>query len=153
MAERVKLSAQKLQDLITGVRQNQQIPEEQNKLTTMLTDKSMPRFAVRRRSKDRPYTQVQSFSEFLRDAESLMHSQDYQKDVEKVNFLSVLADKTTGDLTQSITEIRNHSYFRNMSYDQVVVHLKSIYATVQEKTSVDSTQLLLHDSLIKVIER
>ena len=40
-----------------------------------------------------------------------------------------------------------------MTYKQVVVHLKSIYATVQEKTSVGATQLLLHDALIKVSDR
>ena len=82
-----------------------------------------------------------------------MHSQGFQTDVEKINFLSVLADKTTGDFNQSITEIKNHSYFKNMSYDQVVVHLKSIYATVQENTSVDTAKLLLHDALIKASDR
>ena len=79
-----------------------------------------------------------------------MHSRGFQTDVEKINFLSILADKTTGDFNQLITEIKNHSYFKNMSYDQVVVHLKSIYATVQKKTSVYATQLLLYDALIKI---
>ena len=153
MAERVEMSDQQLRDLITGIRENQQVLPAQNKLTTTLTDKSMPRFAGRRRPQDRPYISTQTFSQFLKDAESLMHSQDYQTDAEKINFLSVLADKTTGDFNQSITEIKNHSYFKDMSYDQVVVHLKSIYASVQEKTPVDATQLLLHDALIKVNDR
>ena len=83
MAQRVEMSAQQLQDLITGIRQNQQIPPAQNKSTTTLTDKSMPRFAGRKRPQDRPFTQMQTFSQFLRDAESLMHLHDnYQTDAE-----------------------------------------------------------------------
>ena len=40
----------------------------------------------------------------------------------------------------------------NRTYWQLI-HLNSIYASVQEKTSFDATQLFLHDALIKLSDR
>ena len=51
-------------------------------------------------------------------------------------------------------EIKNHSYFRDMSCDQAVVYLKSIYATIQEKTPICCCHTtVVHDALIKVSDR
>ena len=68
----------------------------------------------------------QSFSEFLRDAEGLVVSQQIQSDAGTITFRSVLADKPAGDFNQQLTQIKMHESFKNITYDQVVDFLKSI---------------------------
>ena len=111
-------------------------------MISMLDDKSMPRFAGKRREIDPPFAQHQTFSDFIKEAEALMASQNIQTDIGRINFLSVLADKSKGDFNLIISEIKTMDTFQRVSYDEVVANLKTIYATATEKTVIDSMRTL-----------
>ena len=124
-----------------------------NTLHTTLRESSLPHFAGRRRKHDRHFSQTQTFGEFLRDAEAFMLSQRITDDREKINILSVLADKTVGDFNSLMSEIKTGHIYQGMTYNEVVNHLKCIYATTKDKTSVDSFNAFLKEATVLLTDR
>ena len=147
----VTMTDVQLQQILQSLSTNQHSSD--NRLTHMLRDGALPTFAGRRRREDLPFVQSQSFSEFLREAESYMLQSNIVDDRSKINFLSVLSDKRKGDFSSIISEVKTHDSFKNMSYAEVIAHLRSIYASNQEKSLSDSTITLLRDAGTKITDR
>ena len=124
-----------------------------NTLHTTLRESSLPHFTGRCRKHDRHFSQTQTFGEFLRDAEAFMLSQRIADDRKKINILSVLADKTVGDFNSLMSEIKTGHIYQGMSYNEVMNHLKCIYATTKDKTSVDCFNAFLKEATVLLTDR
>ena len=129
-------------------------PQPVSGMSSVLTEQAMPRFAGKKRLTDGPtFVQHQSFSEFLKDAEALMMTQQIVTDRGKIDFLAVLADKNQGDFSGTLQNYRSNPAFAGMTYDELVSQLKVVYATVEEQTFSDATTIFLRDALVKVTDR
>ena len=152
MGQPIQMTDAQMQQLLSTIN-NVNNPANGNKLTTMLTESTLPKFAGRRRPHDKYFVQQSSFSDFLREAEALMDSQRLTVDSEKINFLSVLADKNVGDFSNLISSLKTHPCYRNSTYAQVVEHLKSHYATSHEASFIDCIDRLLLEATSDIQDR
>ena len=80
----MRLTGAQFNQLIGAIRNTQNPPNHpQNQLTTTVTETLMPLFCGRRRHHDKNFVKIQSFSEFLTDAQSQMVCPQIQTDAEK----------------------------------------------------------------------
>ena len=112
-------------------------------LTAVLAENSLPKFKGRRRENERPFEQSQTFTEFIDSVNAHIASQKLSTDEEKINFLLVCADKSAGDFFDIVREYKSQAQFSGSTFNDIVEHLREIYATNKEKTLFDSNREVL----------
>ena len=112
-------------------------------LTTIIAENSLPKFRGRRRENEKHFDTSQTFSEFIDLVNAHIASQNIKTDEEKINFLLICADQNVGDFYGIIRQYKNQAQFAGSSYDDIVNHLKAIYATNKEKTLIESNKEII----------
>ena len=110
-----------------------------------MAESSLPRFRGRRRENERHFEETTTFSEFIDNVDAHIASQKLTTDEEKINFLLVCSDKKNGDFYSKCREYKNHSQYSGLSYEDIVSHLRAIYATEREKTIFEANREIINE--------
>jgi len=126
--------------------QLQNISGKQN--TTVISSDSLPKFRGRRRPKDPPFEETNTFSNHVAMLKAYFNTAGVTDEEEKKQLLVRSADPNVGDFHVSVTKVVNGPVSKNHSFDQVVTNLDNIYISSSEKSTYSQIKSLLNYELI-----
>ena len=118
-------------------------------LTTLFESSRLPKFKGRRRPTDLPFTESQSFTSYLSQVNAHIETLHNPSDKDKMSLLTLCSDHTQGDYYPTLCRLQDDRY-AHLTYEEVIVHLTNIYATVQEKNIYDAASELKRISSVSI---